>query len=121
MVAEALAVFGAIGTSIALLNLARQGFETLAKGFKEYAKVGRDILDIQRRIENLCFLIEEWKRFWFFDLPASDELLKAYWGQRGASLIANQLAAIDVKCEDLAAVFEPFVVDAEFSSLSGED
>ena len=99
-------VFGAVGTSIALLNLARQGYESLAKTYGEYRKAGPHIVETRRHCSNIYFIVEGWSRFWGFDVPMTDELLKAYWGEDGWKQIESQWAAVSIKCADLAAIID---------------
>ena len=46
-------VFGAVAAAIALLNLARQGFQSLAESLKQYKKYGSHIQDVVRRCDIL--------------------------------------------------------------------
>lgn len=116
--AEAFVIFGAVGTAIGLLNLARQGFDSLVKTYKEFRDAGQTIVDIQRKFENTCYLIKQWNDFWMIGKPTADEELTAFWGEEGCHLIRQQLATIDAKCEDLAAVLNPFLSAVHGHQLS---
>ncbi len=119
--AAAFAIFGAVGTSVALLNFAPQGFESLVKTHKDFITAGRNIADVQRRFENVCYYVQEWTKFWFFDLPINDELLVTYWGHDATRLIAIQLATVDRECEDLAAILRSFIPHARFDQIPDAD
>lgn len=121
MMAEAFVIFGAVGTTISLLNLARQGFESLVKTYKEFRDAGQTIVDIQRQFKNTCYLIKEWNKFWMIDDRTNDEELTAFWGDEGRDLIKNQLAAIDTKCEDLAAILNPCLSAVHGNKLSDKE
>ncbi|MCJ1279801.1 hypothetical protein MMC21_007625 [Puttea exsequens] len=116
--AEALAIFGAVGTTFALLNLARQGYESLAKTYTGFVKAPQNIADIQRRFNNTGYCVQEWSKLWYLDIPMTDELLAAYWGLKATDLIAKQLATVDRKCEDLAAILRPFIPDGQIPEVT---
>lgn len=118
MMAEAFMIFGAVGTAISLLNLARQGFDSLVKTYQEFRDAGQTIVAIQRHFDNTCYLIKQWNDFWMIDDPTTDEELTAFWGEEGWRLIRQQLASIDTKCEDLAAILNPFVPAVHGHQLS---
>lgn len=121
MVAEAFVIFGAIGTAISLLNLARQGFDSLVETCKEFRDAGQTIVDIQRHFNNTYFLIKQWNDFWMIDHRTNDEELTAFWGDEGRDRIKEQLAAIDTKCEDLAAILNPFLSATHGHQLSDKE
>ncbi|MCJ1270603.1 hypothetical protein MMC22_010500 [Lobaria immixta] len=107
--AEPFVISGAVGTAISLLNLARQGFNSLVKEYKEFRDAGQTIYDIQRLFTNNCYLMKQWNDFWMIDAPTTDEELIAFWGEEGWRLIKQQLSTIETKCEDLAALLNPFL------------
>ncbi|KAK3176232.1 hypothetical protein OEA41_007555 [Lepraria neglecta] len=119
--AEAFAIFGAVGTSIALLNLACQGFVSLMRTREEFKEAGHHIVDIERRFESTCFNITHWRTFWGLDKDVSTVTLKAFWGEEGCRLIGEHLGAIDIICEDLAAILVPFIVVASYDQIPEED
>ena len=114
-------IFGAIGTSIALLNLARQGWDSLAKDYGGYKQAGQNIAAVQRRFGNICYLIDKWSDTWNFNDPSGEELFAVYWGEDGRQRIGRQMAAIDMKCEDLAAILMPFHSGADFDQITRDD
>jgi hypothetical protein len=97
-------VYGAIGTSVALLNLARQGFKILYDTYKDYQKVGHKIVRLQGDCNAVYFTIEEWRKSWGLHEKTSDDLYRAFWSERGWDLIQNQVAAIESDCADLAVL-----------------
>lgn len=119
--AEAFLIFGALGTAISLLNLARQGFNSLVETCKEFRDAGQIIIDIQRQFDNTCYLIKQWNEFWMIDDPTTDAELIAFWGAEGWRLIRHQLATIDTKCEDLAAILNPFLWAVHGHQLSDKE
>ena len=106
MVVTGFEIYGAIGTSIALLNLARQGYGSLVETYSEYRRAGSHILAAQRHCSMIYFNVQGWIKFWGFDIPMTDELYKAYWGEDGWNLIGSQLAVVSIKCADLAAFID---------------
>ncbi len=115
-------IFGVIGTSIALLNLARQGYESLAKTYGDYKKAGPHMVELQRHCSNIYFIIQGWTRLRGFDVPMTDELYKAYWGEDGWKQIESQLAAVSIKCADLAAIIDRALPPTEtYDQIPEED
>ena len=115
-------IYGAIGTSVALLNLARQGYESLAKTYGDYRKAGPHIVEVRRHSSNIYFIIQGWTRWWGFDVPMTDELYKAYWGEDGWKQIETQLAAVSIKCADLAAIIDKALPATEtYDQIPEED
>ncbi len=115
-------IYGAIGTFIALLNLARQGYESLAKTYGDYRKAGPHIVEVRRHCSNIYFIIQGWTRWWGFDVPMTDEMYKAYWGEDGWKQIGNQLAAVSIKCADLAAIIDKALPPTEtYDQIPEED
>ena len=106
-------IFGAIGTCVALLNLARQGYESLAKTYSGYRKAGPHILITQRHCSQIYFNVQAWTTIWGFDIPMTDELYKAYWGEDGWNQIEYQLATVSIKCTDLAAIISKVLLSSE--------
>ena len=47
-----------------------------------------------------------WSTTWGFDVPMTDDLYKAYWGEHGWKEIETQLAIVLIKCADLAAIID---------------
>lgn len=121
--ASALTIFGAVGTSVALLNLARQGFIALVTTYKDFKHAGDHIAEIQRHFNSICFLIELWSAEWGFDQrnAPNDEIFTAFWGERGWQVIKQQLAAVDIKCEDLAAVMSLSVPPTVYDGIPEDD
>ena len=107
--AESFVIYGAVGTAISLLNLARQGFDSLVKTYREFRDAGQTMNEIQRQFDNNSYLIQQWKDFWMIEEPTTDEELTVFWGDDGWHLIRQQLAAIDTKCKDLAKLLKPFI------------
>ena len=99
-------IFGAIGTCVALLNLARQGYESLAKTYNEYRKAGPHIARTQRQCSAIYFNVEAWTKNCGLDIPMTDELYQAHWGQESWKLIEENLAAVHTSCADLAAIID---------------
>ena len=97
-------IFGAVGTCVALLNLARQGYESLAKTYRDYQDAGADILAAQSQCSQIYFIVQAWTTIWGFDIRKKDEFYKACWGEDGWSQIEYQLAVVSIKCADLAAI-----------------
>ena len=118
---EAFLIFGALGTAISLLNLARQGFNSLVATYQEFQDAGQAIVDIRRQFDNTCFLIKQWNEFWMIDDPTTDAQLIAFWGAEGLDLIQNQLATIHIKCEDLAAILNPFLQTVQGHQISDKE
>ena len=114
-------IYGAVGTTIALLNLARQGYESLAKTYGDYRKAGPHIVEVRRHCSNMYFNIQGWTRRWGFDIPMTDELYKAYWGEDGWKQIETQLAAVSTKCADLAAIIDKALPSTETYDQIPED
>ena len=114
-------IFGAVGTSIALLNMARQGFESLKKDYKAYKNYGQSVAKSHRSCEQVYYLIEEWSSFWDLNVQRSDEWYKAYWNERGWEQIQQQLAAVLIQCGDLAAVIDKALPENNYSQISGAD
>ena len=114
-------IFGAVGTCVALLNLARQGYESLAKNSRDYGKAGPDILAARRHCLQIYFIVQTWTTLWGFDIPMKDELYKAYWGEHGWKLIETQLAIVSKKCADLAAVMSKALPQSETYQRLPED
>ena len=106
MVVTGFEIYGAVGTSIALLNMARQGFQSLKKDYKDYKNFGQEVAKTHRSCEHAHYLIEEWSKYWDLDERRSDELYRAYWGVRGWQLIEEQLAAVMIQCEGLASIID---------------
>lgn len=106
MVVTGFEIYGAFGTSIALLNLARQGYGSLVETYSEYCKAGSHILAAQRHCSMIYFNVQGWIKFWGFDKLMTDELYKAYWGEDGWNEIGSQLAVVSIKCADLAAFID---------------
>ena len=114
-------IFGAVGTSIALLNMARQGFESLKKDYKDYKNYGQKVSKSHRSCEQMYYLIEEWSSFWNLNVQMSDEWYKAYWSERGWRLIKEQLAAVLIQCEDLAAIIDRALPEHIYDQISEAD
>lgn len=115
-------IFGAVGTAIALLNLARQGFDSLLTISKDIRSAGQTIVDIKRQFDNIYFLIKQWEKFWITDSPTTtDEELIVFWGEEGWRLIRQQLDTIDAKCKDLAALLKPFLSADHAHSISDHE
>ena len=114
-------IFGAVGTSIALLNMARQGFERLKKDYKAYKSYGQSVAKSHRSCEQVYYLIEEWSNFWDLKVRMSDEWYKAYWSERGWRLIQEQLAAVLIQCEDLAAIIDRVLPEHIYDQISEAD
>ena len=87
MVVTGFEIYGAVGTSIALLNMARQGFQSLKKDYKDYKKFGQKVARTQRNCEHAYYLIEEWSKYWDLNERRSDEWYRACWGVPGWHLI----------------------------------
>ena len=114
-------IFGAVGTSIALLNMARQGFESLKKDYEAYKSYGQSVAKSHRSCEQVYYLIEEWSNFWDLKVRMSDEWYKAYWSERGWRLIQEQLAAVLIQCEDLAAIIDRVLPEHIYDRISEAD
>ncbi|KAM0795311.1 hypothetical protein BDR22DRAFT_826164 [Usnea florida] len=121
MVVTGFEMFGAVGTSIALLNMARQGFESLKNDYKEYKKYGQSVIKSHRSCEQMCYLIEAWSSFWDLNVRRSDEWYKAYWSERGWEQIQQQLAAVLIQCEDLAAIIDKALPENIYHQISKAD
>lgn len=119
--AEAFAIFGAIGTTFALLGLALKGYNNLVKTHAGFVKASQNVAEIEGRFERLDYFIQKWSEFWYLNLPMTDELLAAYWGQKATQLIASHLATVDRKCEDLAAILKPFIPDEEIPEAERQE
>lgn len=91
MVVTGFEVFDAIAATIGLLNLARQGFDYLAKRKDDYGKVGSQMVEIQSECHCLHFIINECTKFWDLDQQKPDRFYKAYWGERGWQLLDDKL------------------------------
>ena len=102
-------VYGAVGTSIALLNLARQGYKTCS----DYRKAGPHMVAAERHCSIIYFNLRAWIKTWGFDVPMTDELYKASWGEDGWKEIEAQLAAVSIKCADLAAIIDKALPSTE--------
>lgn len=76
-------IFGALGTAISLLDLARQGFMGLRATYKEFRDAGEAIVNIERRFNNTHYLIKAWYDFWMIKAPTADQELiyTAFWGK----------------------------------------
>ena len=57
-------IFGAVGTCVALLNFARQGYESLARTYSDYRKAGPHILAAQRHCSQIYFTVQAWTTIW---------------------------------------------------------
>ena len=121
MVVTGFEIFGAVGTAIALLNMARQGFESLKKDYKDYKNYGQKVAKTHRSCEQMYYLIEEWSSFWDLNVQMSDDWYKAYWSERGWRLIQQQLAAVLIQCEDLAAIIDKALPEHIFDQISEVD
>ena len=121
MVVTGFEIFGAVGTSIALLNMARQGFESLKNDYKEYKRYGQSVIRSHRSCEQMCYLIEAWSSFWDLNVQRSDEWYKAYWSERGWEQIQQQLAAVLIQCEDLAAIIDKALPENIYHQISKAD
>ena len=99
-------ILGAIGTCVALLNLARQGYDSLAKTHEQYRNAGSHIVKTQLRFSAIYFLIKARTTDWGFDIPMRDDLYKAHRGQDGWKQIEACLAAVHTSCADLAAIID---------------
>ena len=121
MVVTGFEIFGAVGTSIALLNMARQGFEILKNGYKDYKNYGQNVAESHRSCEQMYYLIKEWSSFWGLNVQMSDEWYKAYWSERGWRLIQEQLAAVLIQCEDLAAIIDRVLPEHIYDQISEVD
>ena len=119
--AEALAIFGAISATIGLLNLARLGFIGLVKDCENYQEVGKKITIIQRQINGFQVRLKAWRGLWVCDGRVDEELLEGFWGKEGWQTIAHQLAAIDLRCLDIATILKPFAVETDLDALSQND
>ena len=114
-------IFGAVGTSIALLNMVRQGFESLKKDYKDYKNYSQNVAKSHRSCEQVYYLIEEWSKFWDLNVQMSDEWYKAYWSERGWRLIQEQLAAVLIQCEGLAAIIDKALPEHIYDQISEAD
>ena len=114
-------IFGAVGTCVALLNLARQGYESLAKTYSDYRKAGTHILAAQRHCSQIYFTVHAWTRIWGLHIPMTDELYRGYWGEDGWNQIEHQLATVSIRCADLAAIISKALPDTETYQKIPED
>ena len=121
MVVTGFEIFGAVGTSIALLDMARQGFESFKKDYKDYKKFGQKIAKSHRDCERVNFLIEELSIYWDLKDQMSDEWYKAFWGDRGWRLIQEQLAAVLIQCEGLAAMIGKVLPESIYDQIPRAD
>ena len=115
-------IYGAVGTSIALLNFARQGYDSLAKTCSDYRKAGPNIVAAQGQCSILYFNIQSWAAIWDFDKPMPEELRKAYWGEHGWKEIKRQGAVVSIRCAELAAIIDkalPF--NEAYAQISEDD
>lgn len=114
-------IYGAIGTSIALLNLARQAYESLAKTYSDYSKAGPNILATQGKCSVMYFRVQTWCNIWGLDKPMTVEMCKAYWGEDGWNEIERQIAVVSIKCADLAAIIDKVLPDTALANISEDD
>ena len=121
MVVTGFEIFGAVGTSIALLNMARHGFELLKKDYKDYKNYGQKVAKSHRSCELVYYLIAEWSKLWDLNVRMSDEWYKAYWSERGWRLIQEQLAAVLIQCEGLAAIIDSALPEHIYDQISEAD
>ena len=92
-------IYGALGTSVALLNVAQQGIKFFIKTCKDYQKVGYAISEAERKCDALCLLINNWKEFEGLDRRMSDESYKGLWGDDWHQ-IKRDLNATELKFAD---------------------
>lgn len=121
MVVTGFEIFGAVGTSIALLNMARQGFQSLIKDYKDYKNFGQKVAKTHRSCEHAQYLIEEWSKYWDLNERMSDEWYRAYWGVRGWQLIEEQIAAVMIQCEGLAAIIDKALPEVIYDQIPRAD
>ena len=122
MVVTGFELYGAIGTSVALLNLARQGYESLAKTYSEYRNAGPHVLESRRKCSGMYFRVQSWSKIWGLDKAMTEELCKAYWGEDGWKEIEGQVAVVHIKCADLAAIIDKALPFNEvYAQISKDD
>lgn len=97
-------IYGAIGATVGILNLAQLGIRSLVDSYKEYKDVGQSISKVQLDCKSLCFRISQWSKYWCFHIKMDDEMYKALWSEEGWPLIEQQLAATELEFADFATM-----------------
>ncbi|KAF2195570.1 hypothetical protein K469DRAFT_699172 [Zopfia rhizophila CBS 207.26] len=93
-------IFGAIAGGLETLNLARLVIVALIELVNKYEKADAKLLDLQDKFETFKVRLNTWAEGWRIQDGNPNEYYIILWGESGWQIIANQLAAIDLECED---------------------
>ena len=97
-------VYGAIGVTLGILNLAQLGIRSLIDTCRECKDVGQSISKVQLDCDSLRFRLSQWSEYWCFHIKMDDHMYKALWGEEGWHLIKQQLAATELDFADFATM-----------------
>ena len=108
-----LEILGAIVAIKVLLTTEKEAFEGLVQNYQAYTEVGQRTVQVRDHFEQLDFILDSWVKVHGLDTNTTEELCRAFWGERGWILIRDVLAGIQTRYDDLRTI-----VDREFAAAS---
>ncbi len=101
MVVTGFEVYGAVASTIALLNFAQLSLRSLVEAKKEFQNFGPNTENVRHSCELLYLDVKNWSDFWGFHTLTTREEYAGFWGEDGWNVIEKRLDDITDKCADI--------------------